>query len=597
MNENLKEGPDLKVRLGAAAGDGIQSGGELITKVFSRSGLFISTYNGNQSVIRGGLVWFHVHAATWRVTSLGFGDDFLIPLTQLCYDEHHETLNSGGAVIFDPAAVKAHDLLPGVKSLEVPFGEIALKYDKRPIMRNTVAAGALTAATGIDFAVLSEAITDQFGKKNPEVAESNVLAAKEGFDVSAAKYGVVKMLEYDYHTRRHTMHADFTVALGAVAAGCRYYAAYPMSPASAIVHWMAANAKKLGITVFLGEDEISVVNSTIGASYAGARAMCATSGGGFSLMQEAIGEAAMTETPLVVVDVMRAGPSTGLPTKTSQGDLNMMLGISHDDFPRVILAPRTPQEAFYTAGRAFNTADRFQVPVLILLDFAIGDGGYQSIDPLDFNVLIDRGKVVTASDPTRTNGFWFKRFELTPDNISPRAFPGTRDMMFVAKTDEHDEFGHDLSDMLSGLKDAVKLREKMQEKRMKKLDQISKEMTPPELFGPDRADLTIVSWGSTANPVREALRRLSGEGLRVNSLEFTQLYPLNVAEVTKALKSCNELLNIEANYTAQFAGLLRKETGVVMARNFLKYNGEPIYPAEVVDAVHHAVEKEVQALV
>jgi 2-oxoglutarate ferredoxin oxidoreductase subunit alpha len=234
---------------------------------------------------------------------------------------------------------------------------------------------------------------------------------------------------------------------------------------------------------------------------------------------------------------------------------------------------------------------------LILLDFAIGDGGYQSIDPLDFNVLIDRGKVVTASDPTRTNGFWFKRFELTPDNISPRAFPGTRDMMFVAKTDEHDEFGHDLSDMLSGLKDAVKLREKMQEKRMKKLDQISKEMTPPELFGPDRADLTIVSWGSTANPVREALRRLSGEGLRVNSLEFTQLYPLNVAEVTKALKSCNELLNIEANYTAQFAGLLRKETGVVMARNFLKYNGEPIYPAEVVDAVHHAVEKEVQALV
>ncbi len=597
MNENLKEGPDLTIRLGAAAGDGIQSGGEMIMKVLSRSGLFVSTYNGNQSVIRGGLVWFHIHAATWRVTSLGFGDDFLIPLTQLCYDEHHGTLNTGGAVIFDPVAVKAHDLLPRVKSLEVPFGEIALKYDKRPIMRNTVAAGALAAAAGIDFTVLSEAITDQFGKKNTEVAEGNVLAAKEGFDLAAAKYGVVKKLEYDYHMRRPVMHANFTVALGAAAAGCRYYAAYPMSPASPIVHWMAANAKKLGITVFLGEDEISVVNSTIGASYAGARAMCATSGGGFSLMQEAIGEAAMTETPLVIVDVMRAGPSTGLPTKTSQGDLNMMLGISHDDFPRVILAPRTPQEAFYTAGKAFNTADRFQVPVLILLDFAIADGGYQSIDPLDFNQFMDRGKVVTASDPTLTNGVWFRRFELTPDNISRRAFPGTRDMMFVAKTDEHDEFGHDLSDMLSGLKDAVKLREEMQEKRMKKLDQISKEMTPPELFGPDSADLTIVSWGSTANPVREALRRLSGEGLRVNSLEFTQLYPLNVAEVTKALKSCNELLNIEGNYTAQFAGLLKKETGVVMTRNFLKYNGEPIYPAEIVDAVHHAVAKEVRPLV
>jgi 2-oxoglutarate ferredoxin oxidoreductase subunit alpha len=170
-------------------------------------------------------------------------------------------------------------------------------------------------------------------------------------------------------------------------------------------------------------------------------------------------------------------------------------------------------------------------------------------------------------------------------------------MMYVDKTDEHDEFGHDLSDMLSGLNDAIKLREKMHEKRMKKLDQISKEMTPPELFGPDRSDLTIVSWGSTANPVREALRRLSGEGLRVNSLEFTQLYPLNIVEVTKALKSCNGLLNIEGNYTAQFAGLLKKETGVVMTHNFLKYNGEPIYPAEVVDAVHHALAKEAQALV
>jgi 2-oxoglutarate ferredoxin oxidoreductase subunit alpha len=597
MNENLNDGPDLTVRLGAAAGDGIQSGGELITKVFSRSGLFISTYNGNQSVIRGGLVWFHVHAAKWRVTSLGFGDDFLVPLTQLCYDEHYGTVKPGGAVIFDPAAVKAHDLPPGVKPLEVPFGEISLRYDKRPIMRNTVAVGALAAATGIDFAVLSESIADQFGKKNPDVAQSNILAAKEGFDLSTAKYGVIKKLEYDYGTRRHTMHADFTVALGAAAAGCRYYAAYPMSPASPIVHWMAANAKKLGITVFLGEDEISVVNSTIGASYAGARAMCATSGGGFSLMQEAIGEAAMTETPLVVVDVMRAGPSTGLPTKTSQGDLNMMLGISHDDFPRVILAPRTPQEAFYTAGRAFNTADRFQVPVMILLDFAIADGGYQSIDTLDFTLPIDRGKVATASDPSRSNGYWFKRFELTPDNVSLRAFPGTPDMMFVAKTDEHDEFGHDLSDMLSGLKDAVRLREKMHEKRMKKLDQIAKEATPPELFGPDRADLTIVSWGSTANPIREALRRLSTEGLRVNSLEFTQLYPLNVPEITKALKSCNGLLNIEGNYTAQFAGLLKKETGVAMVRNFLKYNGEPIYPAEVVDAVHHALAREVQALV
>jgi 2-oxoglutarate ferredoxin oxidoreductase subunit alpha len=597
MNENLKEMPDLTIRLGAAAGDGIQSGGEMISKVLSRSGLFISTYNGNQSVIRGGLVWFHIHAARWRVSSLGFGEDFLIPLTQLCYDEHYSELNQGGAVIFDPAAVKAHDLPPSVKAVEVPLGEIALRYDKKPIMRNTVAAGALTAVTGIEFAVLSESISDQFGKKNLEIAQSNVRAAKDGFDLAAGKYGIVKKLEYDYKTRRPLMHADFTVALGAAAAGCRFYAAYPMSPASPIVHWMAANAKKLGMTVFLGEDEISVVNSTIGASYAGARAMCATSGGGFSLMQEAVGEAAMTETPLVVVDVMRAGPSTGLPTKTSQGDLNMMLGISHDDFPRVIISPRTPQEAFYVAGRSFNLSEWFQVPVLILLDFAIADGGYQSLDDLDFGLPLDRGKIASVADPSQSNGTWFKRFALTPDNISARAFPGTRDMEFVAKTDEHDEFGHDLSDLRSGLKEAIRLRERMQEKRMKKLEQIAKEMDPPELFGPDRADLTILSWGSTANPVREALRRLAGEGLRVNSLEFTYLYPLNVDVVTRTLKSCASILDIEDNYSAQFAGLLKRETGVDVTKRFLKYNGEPIYPSEVVEAARRALEREVQALV
>ncbi len=276
MNENLKEEPDLTIRLGAAAGDGIQSGGEMISKVLSRSGLFISTYNGNQSVIRGGLVWFHIHAARWRVTSLGFGEDFLIPLTQLCYDEHYSELNSGGAVIFDPAAVKAHDLSPSVKALALPLAEIALKYDKKPIMRNTVAAGALAAATAIEFSVLSEAIGDQFGKKNPEIAQSNVLAAKDGYDLTKAKYGVVKKLEYDYATRRPNHARRLHRSAGGGSRWLPLLCGLPDVAGLSIVHWMAANAKKLGITVFLGEDEISVVNSTIGASYAGARAMCAT---------------------------------------------------------------------------------------------------------------------------------------------------------------------------------------------------------------------------------------------------------------------------------------------------------------------------------
>lgn len=588
-------GFDFTIRFGAAAGDGIQSAGEMIMKVLARSGLYISTYNGNQSLIRGGHVWFHVHAADKKVYSLGYGIDFLVPLTQLAYEQHYESVNRGGAVIFDPSVVKVHDLKGSVKQLAVPLGQVALNYDKRPIMKNTVALGALTAALGLKFDVLAKSIADQFGRKEPSVAENNIKAAREGYDTVMAQGGALLTYDYNYGKVKPVMTADYAIALGAVHAGCRFYAAYPMSPASPIVHWMTAHAKKLGLTVFLGEDEISVVNATIGASFAGARAMCATSGGGFSLMQEAIGQAAMTETPLVVVDVMRAGPSTGLPTKTSQGDLNMMLGISHDDFPRVIIAPRTPEESFNTAERAFNIAERYQLPVIILLDFAIGDGGYQTIENANLEFIIDRGKLLSSPDPELINGTWFKRFAITEDGISPRAFPGTDGMMFVAKTDEHDEWGHDLSDVLAGLKEYLPIRERMHEKRMKKLEAVAREMKPPELVGPSVADISVVTWGSSANAVREALERLWSQGVSVNSFEFSDLYPMNVQEVKRMLTSAGKMVMIEANYSGQFEKLIKREVGIDMAAHIRKYNGEPFYPIEIEKGIL-GLRKEVHAL-
>ncbi|MEM0117161.1 MAG: 2-oxoacid:acceptor oxidoreductase subunit alpha [Conexivisphaerales archaeon] len=589
------KGCDFTVRIGAAAGDGIQSAGEMIMKVMSRSGLYVSTYNGNQSLIRGGHVWFHIHASSRRVYSLGYGIDFLIPLTQLAYDQHYENVNESGAIIYDPSVVKVHDLSQKVKKYEVPLAQIALKYDKRPIMKNTVALGALTAVLGIDFNVLAKSISDQFGRKEPSVAENNIKAAKDGYDTVVAEGGSLVDYDYDYASAKPVLTADYAIALGAVNAGCRFYAAYPMSPASPIVHWMTAHAKKLGLTVFLGEDEISVVNATIGASYAGARAMCATSGGGFSLMQEAIGQAAMTETPLVVVDVMRAGPSTGLPTKTSQGDLNMMLGISHDDFPRAIIAPRNPEESYNVAERAFNIAERYQLPVIILLDFAIGDGGYATVENINTEFSIDRGKLLTSADPELLNGTWFKRFVLTDDYISPRTIPGTEGMMFVAKTDEHDEWGHDLSDVLAGLKEYLPIRERMHEKRMKKLELLAKEMRPPELIGPSVADISIITWGSSANPVREALERLWNEGVSVNSFEFSDLYPINKEEVRKMLASTGKMVMVEANYSGQFEKLLKRELGIDMAAHIRKYNGEPFYPIEIEKGVV-GIRKEVHAL-
>jgi len=582
MMEDSDHSRDVTVRLGAAAGDGIQSAGEIVTKIFSRSGLYVSTYNGNQSLIRGGHVWFHIHAGERKVYSLGHGIDFLVALTQLAYDEHFANVNSGGAIIYDSSTVKVHDFPAQVVKIDAPLTKIALKYEKRPIMKNTVAIGLLCGILGLDFKVVGDVIAEQFARK-PDVQKSNVDAAREGYEFSK-QFGVLKKLNYDYSKRRVYMHADYAFALGAVAAGCRFYAAYPMSPASPILHWMASNAKRFGIRVFLGEDEIAVVNATIGASFAGARSFCATSGGGFSLMQEAIGQAAMTETPLVVVDVMRAGPSTGLPTKTAQGDLNMVLGISHDDFPRVILAPRSPEEAYHTAGRAFNIAEKYQLPVIVLLDFAIGDGGYATVEKLTNNVPIERGKIVKEATPDMLNGVWFKRYALTEDGVSPRALPGTPGLMFVAKTDEHDEFGHDLSDVLAGLREAVEMRRKQFNKRMIKLQSVVKELNPPEVFGPDSADLTIVTWGSSSLPVREALERLWAEGFKVNSYEFYDIYPFPPS-VESMLKQAKDLMDVEQNYSGQMAHLIRRETGVLIEKSYLKYDGEPIYPIEVVKAV------------
>ncbi|MDG6928175.1 MAG: 2-oxoacid:acceptor oxidoreductase subunit alpha [Nitrososphaerota archaeon] len=583
---------DLTVRLGAAAGDGIQSAGEILARILSRSGIYIYTYNGNQSVVRGGHVWFHIHAGNKPVYSMGYGIDYLVAFTQQSMDEHASEVNKGGAIIYDSSSVKPANIPEGIKAVPAELANIALKYDKYPIMKNTVSLGILAALMGIDFKIVEETIHTQFGKKKEDVALRNIQAATEGYQIGS-KQERGKELTYDYSRRLPFLHSNYSFSLGAVAAGCRFYAAYPMTPASPIVHWLANHAEELGITVFLAEDEISAINAIIGASYAGARAMAGTSGGGFALMQEALGEAAMTETPIVVVDVMRAGPSTGLPTKTGQGDLNMMLGLSQDDFPRVIVAPVNANDAYSMAIRSFDISDRYQVPVIVLMDFAIGDGAYITITE-DFSPAeINRGKLALQASGDMLNGTWFRRYQLTEDGVSPRSIPGTPGLMYVAKTDEHDEFGHDVSDVLAGLKSALKTREQMYEKRMKKLDYIRKEMRPPAVFGPSRADLTLITWGSSANPTREAIERLRGQGISVNSYEFTDIFPLN-QEVEGMLKQAGRLADLEGNYTGQFANYLRRETGVMIKDRMLKYNGEPIYPAEVENFVMKVLGKEVQ---
>ncbi|HEV8594957.1 MAG TPA: 2-oxoacid:acceptor oxidoreductase subunit alpha, partial [Thermoplasmata archaeon] len=419
------------------------------------------------------------------------------------------------------------------------------------------------------------------GHKKPEIVDMNLKAAHTGYDAIGNHGGSLGLgVPFGKAPGRMMMTGNEAMALGAVAAGCKFYAAYPMTPASAILHWMAANGPKVGIVVKQAEDELSVVNMTIGAAHAGVRAMCGTSGGGFALMVEALGQAGMTETPIVAVLVQRSGPSTGLPTKTEQGDLNLALGAGQGDWPRAILAPRDAQECFTATVKAFNLAEVYQTPVILMSDLYLGEGNRTlEASQLDFNVPILRGFLVEENGDAKG----YKRYAFTESGISPRAFPGMKGYEYTASTDEHMEKGILISDVLAGVPAWIEERRRMMEKRMRKLEGMRHDMSPPELWGPADADLTIVSWGSTAMTVREAIGRLKAMGHKVNALEFFDIYPMKVAETQEILENVKKTLMVEGNYTGQFAHLLRAETGYKVDEMLTKYDGEPFEAREIVE--------------
>ncbi|MCJ2531187.1 MAG: 2-oxoacid:acceptor oxidoreductase subunit alpha [Candidatus Thermoplasmatota archaeon] len=568
---------DVAIRIGGAAGDGVTSTGEVYAIACARSGLHVTTYESYQSVIRGGHVWFQIRAANEKRYSQGDTFQLLIGLDQQTLDVHAPLLSAPGGVIHDN---DRHDLdegiLPeGVQSLPVPAQAISMDVSGKPLMQNVATLGALAHHVGLDLKVLHGSLAKMFGRKGEEIVKLNETVAERGYRHAAKQHKPFEFALRPNGEGRLLMSGHESLCLGALAGGVKLVAQYPMTPASGIMHWMAAHAKDYGVLVKQTEDELAAMNLVIGANFAGARAMTATSGGGYALMVEATGLAGMTETPAVIVEAQRVGPSTGLPTKTEQGDLQMVFGASQGDFPRIILAPRSPEECYEAAWRAFNLAESYQCPVFILTDLYLGEM-WRTVEPPDFQVPIIRGLV--AED----GGEGYRRYEITESGVSPRAFPGQAGLMFIAGSDEHDEKGELISDIRAGLPEYVDTRTRMMEKRMRKLETALNEMKPPELWGPEDADLTIVSWGSTQAAVRDALEILKGTGITANSLEFFDLWPLRVDEARRALEAASETLMVEGNYTGQFHRLLRAETGIALGHALRKYDGEPFYPREIV---------------
>ena len=418
----------------------------------------------------------------------------------------------------------------------------------------------------------------QFGRKGQAVVDENVTVAQAGFDYALQHFTPFPFEVPTGSTPLAVWSGNEAIAMGGAAAGVKFYSAYPMSPASAILHWMANNSQQLGIMVRQLEDEIAVANVTIGAAHVGCRAMCATSGGGFALMTEAVGMAGMLEVPVVFINVQRAGPSTGVPTKTEQGDLWQVLGASQGDFERLIVAPLHALDAFNTMPELFNLVDRCQCPGIVISDLLISEGR-ASVDPadIDMNPEIDRGALIT--EPASSDGYL--RYRVTESGVSPRALPGLEGYVHVVASDEQDEDGVLISDEFTH----PHKRRRMVEKRARKLQDVTSRIAPPALEGPPEAEVTLVGWGSTYGVIQEAVQMLNDRGVAVNHLPIKWIVPFHADAVIDILSDAKRIIIVENNYSGQFARYMRSETGIAAHGHIRKYDGEPFMPHHIVDGV------------
>jgi 2-oxoglutarate ferredoxin oxidoreductase subunit alpha len=538
-------------------------------------------------VIRAGHVWFHARGSPDRIWSQGDSIDVLYALDQQTVSIHAQFIRDGGVLIYDPEkfTIDASSLPKHATLLAVPTLALARKYASEPLLQGSVAMGVCTFLMGMPFETLKVLLEENFGGKKKEILESNLKAADEGYKFAQQNSKpLARAFKPNYGPAKLLITGNQAVALGAAVAGCKILVQYPMTPATALMHWMAPHATTMKVMVKQAEDEIAAINMAIGASAGGIRAMTASSGGGVALMVEAMGLAGMAEVPLVVVLAQRSGPSTGLPTKTEQGDLNMLLGAGQGEFPRAILGPGNVIEAFHQAIEAFELAEKWQTLAVIAIDFTNAED-FQSVDIADFPLDYEPASLFTVPEPKDGAPSNFKRYAYTASGVSPRSIPGQKGLEFVMASDEHDERGYLISDVLSGLPKSVEIRKAMMEKRMRKLAGIVASTAPPKLEGPKDADVTIVAWGSTASPVRDALTELNAEGVKTNFLFLAHAYPLHTKEITEVLTHAKKVLLVECNFSGQIGRLIRTETGIDIRNKLLKYDGEPFYPHEIVRKV------------
>lgn len=586
---------NLTFKMGGEAGQGVESSGAGFAKALARSGVYVYGLQDYMSRIRGGHNFYEIRVSDRDVQATESAVHVLLPLDVMTVNEHLHEVVPGGAVIMDaPLKVDDNQLTArGVKPIRMPLGEIAgreasdrgLPRETGKIMVNTASLGVAAGITELPFEYIEEVIVENFGgKKGSTIAEANVAVARAAYEEGAREFG--GDFEWKIAAKpskpRMLINGNQAIAYGAAAAGCRWISMYPMTPATSITEWLASHNRKLGVVVKQCEDEITAILMAIGAAHTGVRAMTATSGGGLSLMVEAVGLAAITETPLVVVDAQRGGPSTGLPTRTEQSDLQFVLHMSQGEFPRVVLAPGTIEECFLAGYRAFNFAEKYQCPVFILTDMNQSTAT-RAIDPERFDldaVKIDRGELLTDEQLDALTEPYL-RHKLTESGISPRAVPGHPNAVVMTTSDEHYENGQAVED--------PEPRVAQMDKRMRKLDLAARDIRPPLLEGPESADVTLVGWGTTYGPIHEACVLLESEGMTVNHLHYHDIWPFPTARTEEVLSNAKRVIDIENNYTGQLGLVIRMMTGIDIPEKILKYDGRPFAGDEIAAKVRERV--------
>jgi 2-oxoglutarate ferredoxin oxidoreductase subunit alpha len=569
---------DISILIGGEAGEGITRAGTIFGKACMRGGLEVVGSNDYQSLIRGGHNFYTLRINNKPVFSQSDFVDLLVALNAETITLHGAEVVEGGGVICDLLDVKSNKKL---NYFPVPLKKIVREDIGGPsIMRNTVALGAAFALLDFDLNLLKSVLVDTFNKK---VAESNFKAAKKGFEYLnknfKGQFNWVLKKKNISNKHKIFLNGNQAIGLGAIKAGCNFYAAYPMTPVTGLLHFLVANERKFGFLVFQPEGEIAAINMVTGAAFTGVRGMTSTSGGGFCLMSEGFGMGGMTETPLVIIMGQRGGPSTGLPTYTSQGDLRFVLHASHGEFPRVVIAPGDLEECFYETMRAFNWADKYQLPVILLADKFLVESE-KAIEPFDLKkVKIERGNLITEPYLKKEE---YKRYKLTETGVSLRAIPLTKGAIVRFNADEHNESGFTTEDPV--------VTKKMMDKRMKKIEHLVKELEErneetTKFFGSNKARVTLLSWGSTKGPILDAISLLKKENIDVNFLQIIYLTPFPKKRIEKVLIKAKKSIIIENNKTSQLNSLIREHLLKKVDYNILKYDGRPFTPNYLVKRI------------